>query len=386
MTETAKVVARIADIDAAQWDACTDGDPFTSHAFLTALEETECATVKHGWLPQHLAFEDAHGLVAAAPVFLKMHSYGEYVFDWGWAEAYGRVGKEYYPKLQCCVPFTPATGPRLLVRKGAAAAEWQPLLLRALIELARHHEASSLHLTFPRPEEWARGGELGLMQRAGIQFHWPNRGYATFDDFLGNLLGRKKRVLLRERRDAAAGTTIETLRGDDIRPHHWDAFYSFYRDTTGRKWGRAYLTREFFERLGQTMNDRVALMIASSDGEPIAGALNFIGPDALYGRYWGARGEYPFLHFELCYYRAIELAIELRLARVEAGAQGEHKLARGYLPVETHSLHWIADPKLGRAIADFVEREKVAVRAEIAALLAQSPYRADRAASGPEKR
>ncbi len=376
VTETAKVVARIAELDAAAWDACAAGDPFCSHAFLYALEETDCATIKHGWLAQHLVFEDERGIVAAAPAYLKMHSYGEYVFDWGWADAYRRVGREYYPKIQACVPFTPATGPRLLVRPGADAARWQPLLCEALIELARHHDASSVHVTFPRREEWERGGELGLIQRAAIQFHWPNRGYRSFDDFLAALLGRKKRVLLRERREAAAAT-IETLRGDDIRAAHWDAFWSFYRDTTGRKWGQAYLTRAFFEQIGRTMKDRLVLMLASDD-RPIAGALNFLGPDALYGRYWGAIGEHPFLHFELCYYRAIELAIELGLARVEAGAQGEHKLARGYLPVETHSLHWIADPQLGRAIADFVRRERTAVRAEIAEIAAQSPYRADR--------
>jgi predicted N-acyltransferase len=380
MTEAARatVVARIADIDADAWNACTVGDPFTSHAFLHALEETGCAVKKSGWLPQHVVVEDEHGIVAAAPAYLKTHSYGEYVFDWGWADAYRRIGKRYYPKLQCSVPFTPVTGSRLLVRPGADLARSRATVLSALIELARHHQASSLHVTFPTRDEWDLGGDLGLLQRTGIQFHWHNRGYASFDDFLGELLGRKKRQIQRERREACDGVAIETLRGDDIREAHWDAFYDFYRDTIERKWGQAYLARSFFEAIGETMGDRVALMIAKQRDRIIAGALNLLGPDALFGRYWGAAGDHPFLHFELCYYRAIDLAIELGLSRVEAGAQGEHKLARGYVPVETHSLHWIADRELGTAIGDFVHRERAAVRAEIAELTAQSPYPSDR--------
>ncbi len=374
----ARVLGRIADIDATAWNACAEGDPFVSHEFLLALEETGCAVAEKGWEPRHLVIEDERGLLAAAPVYRKTHSYGEYVFDWAWADAYRRVGLDYYPKLQCCVPFTPATGPRLLVREGTPKPEHQAMLAAGLVELARHERASSVHITFPTACESLLGEDLGLIRRAGIQYHWHNRGYRTFDEFLVTLLARKRRQLVRERREASASVTIETLRGADIRSEHWDAFHRFYVDTISRKWGQAYLTREFFEVLGTTMADRVVLFVARDGERIVAAALNLVGKDVLFGRYWGASVEVPFLHFELCYYRAIEFAIERGLTRVEAGAQGEHKIARGYEPVETQSLHWVREPRLAAAIQEFVAQERLAVKAEIAALAAQSPYAAGR--------
>jgi predicted N-acyltransferase len=371
----ARVLGSISEIDAAGWNACTAGDPFVSHEFLRALEDSGSAVPEHGWIPRHIVLEDTRGVVAAAPAYLKTHSYGEYVFDFAWAEAHARLGVDYYPKLQCCVPFTPATGPRLLVRPDADATQFRRMLVSALIEVARYERASSLHITFPRPEEARQGAALGLLARSGIQYHWHNRGYRTFDDFLDTLLGRKRRVLVRERRDANASVAIETRRGEAIGGDEWNVFYGFYRDTIERKWGQAYLTRDFFDALGATLGDRVALMVAKQDGRTVAAALNLLGPDVLFGRYWGASVDIPFLHFELCYYRAIELAIELGLSRVEAGAQGEHKIARGYVPVETHSLHAIVEPRLAAAIGDFVVREREAVHATIDELARTSPYR-----------
>ncbi|MBM4357234.1 MAG: N-acetyltransferase [Deltaproteobacteria bacterium] len=371
----ARVVGAIGEVDASGWNACAAGDPFVSHEFLRALEESGSAVPEHGWIPRHVVLEDERGIVAAAPAYLKTHSYGEYVFDFAWAEAHARCGRSYYPKLQCCVPFTPATGPRLLVRPDAEAGTLRRRLVSALLEVATHENASSLHITFPRPEEAALGASLGLLPRSGIQYHWHNRGYRTFDDFLDTLLGRKRRVLLRERRDANASLAIDTLRGDAIGSAEWNVFYGFYRDTVARKWGQAYLTREFFDALGATLGDRVALVVARQDGRTVAAALNLLGPDVLFGRYWGATVDVPFLHFELCYYRAIELAIELGLSRVEAGAQGEHKIARGYLPVETHSLHAVVEPRLAVAIEEFVGRERDAVHEAIEELRRASPYR-----------
>ena len=369
-----RVVGRIADVDPAAWNACVEGDPFVSHEFLHALEETGCAVPEAGWAPRHVLIADSEGLVAAAPVYLKTNSYGEYVFDWAWADAYRRVGLAYYPKLQCCVPFTPATGPRLLVRAGASKPTHQAMLVAALAELARHERASSAHITFPTNSESALGEELGLIRRAGIQYHWRNRGYGTFDEFLAALLRRKRRQIVRERREACANVTVETRRGHEIRGEHWDAFHGFYVDTISRKSGQAYLTRAFFEVIGKTMADRVVMFVARDGERIVAAALNLIGDGVLFGRYWGSAVEVPFLHFELCYYRAIELAIELGLSRVEAGAQGEHKIARGYEPIETQSLHWVREPRLGKAIGDFVAQERLAISAHIAALAAESPY------------
>ena len=374
------VISRIAEVPAAAWDACAGtANPFLRHAFLSALEESGSAARESGWLPQHLAiFDERERLLAAVPLYLKGHSYGEYVFDWSWANAYERAGGAYYPKLQCCVPFTPATGPRLLIHPEAERETMAGALIGGLAELARRHDVSSLHVTFPEEAEWEALGAAGFLQRIGLQYHWQNRGYDSFDDFLGDLVSRKRKAIKRERREALAhGVTVKVLQGDDIRPRHWDAFYRFYLSTSDRKWGQAYLNREFFTLLGETMGEQVVLMIAEDDGRPVAGALNLAGEDALYGRNWGAHGRFKFLHFELCYYRAIDYAIRHRLARVEAGAQGEHKIQRGYLPTRTYSAHLIRDQGLRDAIAHFLTQERTMIRHEEAALAEQSPFRCD---------
>jgi predicted N-acyltransferase len=383
-----RVVQRIAAIPASEWDACSRGsdtrgdaarpdNPFISHAFLHALEESGSATRATGWLPQHLVLEDATGGIAACmPCYLKSHSYGEYVFDHAWADAYERAGGDYYPKLQAAVPFTPVTGPRLLVRDGPDRAERKALLLQAAATLTERLEASSLHVTFPTREEWELAGRLGFLQRNDQQFHWQNDGYQSFEDFLGALASRKRKSIRGERKRAVEdGIEIEWVTGADLTEALWDAFFAFYLDTGSRKWGSPYLTRTFFSLIGETMCDEILLVLARRRGRAIAGALNFIGGDALYGRYWGALEEHACLHFEVCYYQAIDFAIQHKLARVEAGAQGAHKLARGYLPVPTYSAHWIRDPRLRRAVADYLRRERLAVAHEIALLGEESPYR-----------
>jgi predicted N-acyltransferase len=374
---TVRVVSRIAEIAADAWDACAGNDnPFVSHAFLDALEESGSATAEAGWLPQHLALEDEGGrLIGAVPLYLKGHSYGEYVFDHGWAAAYERAGGQYYPKLQCAVPFTPVTGPRLLLHPEAPprAAD---TLIAAMIELARRSRVSSLHVTFPTEAEWQRFGAAGFLQRTGRQFHWENDGYASFDAYLEALNSRKRKVIRRERRDALAnGLTVVTLTGEAIEKRHWDAFFRFYISTSDRKWGSPYLTREFFDLLGARMADKVVLVMAELKGKLVAGALNLRGSDTLFGRNWGCKGDFPFLHFELCYYRAIDFAIEHGLHRVEAGAQGEHKIQRGYLPSPTYSAHWIRDPGFARAVDDFLKRERQAVEHEMDELAELSPFR-----------
>jgi uncharacterized protein len=375
---TVKVVPRLADIPAAEWDACAgDDNPFLCHAFLEALEASGSATRESGWQPQHLALEDDNGrLVGAVPLYLKSHSYGEYVFDWGWASAYERAGGRYYPKLQCSVPFTPVTGPRLLLRPEADSALADGLV-GAMIELARRHKVSSLHVTFPTEAEWKRLGAAGFLQRVGQQFHWENDGYSSFDNFLEALNSRKRKQIRRERRDALeGGIEIETLTGSAIGPRHWDAFYRFYRATSDRKWGDAYLTRAFFDLIGQRMAERIVLVMAKKGNRYVAGALNLLGRDTLYGRNWGCIGDFPFLHFEVCYYRAIDLAIAQGLRRVEAGAQGPHKIQRGYLPSPTYSAHWIRDPGFARAVADFVRRERAALESEMEQLEQEmSPFK-----------
>jgi uncharacterized protein len=375
---TVKVVRRLADIAAAEWDACAGADnPFLCYAFLEALEASGSATRESGWQPQHLALEDAAGrLIGAVPLYLKSHSYGEYVFDWGWASAYERAGGRYYPKLQCSVPFTPVTGPRLLLRPEADAAAADGLIA-GMVELARRHKVSSLHVTFPTKAEWDRLGAAGFLQRVGQQFHWENDGYASFDDFLEALSSRKRKQIRRERRDALlGGIEIETLTGAAIEPRHWDAFYRFYRSTSDRKWGDAYLTRAFFDLIGQRMAERIVLVLARKSGRYVAGALNLLGRDALYGRNWGCTGDFPFLHFEACYYRAIDFAIARGLKRVEAGAQGPHKIQRGYLPSPTYSAHWIRDPGFARAVADFLARERATVESEMEEIEQEmSPFR-----------
>lgn len=404
-----RVVPAIRDVPAAAWDACAnpgatetapDGpplaaeaapcppearsahateayNPFISHAFLHALEASASATARTGWQPQHLVAEDADGaVVGVVPCYLKSHSRGEYVFDRGWAEAYEHAGGAYYPKLQVSVPFTPATGRRLLARPGVRAEDVRDGLAAGLVELTRLRDASSAHVTFAPIEEWQLLGARGFLLRTDQQFHWENRGYATFDDFLAALASRKRKAIKRERRDAvAAGIEIEWLTGADLTERVWDAFFAFYMETGSRKWGRPYLTRSFYSLVGEAMGDRVALVMAKRAGRYIAGAINFMGSDALYGRHWGAIEHHPFLHFELCYYQAIEFAIARGLKRVEAGAQGEHKLARGYMPVTTHSAHHIADPGLRRAIADYLKRERAYVEMAGQELAAAAPFR-----------
>jgi predicted N-acyltransferase len=366
----------IAQIDAAEWDRCAGADnPFVSHAFLSAVEDSGSAGARTGWLPQHATLRnDAGQLLAAVPLYAKSHSYGEYVFDHGWANAFERAGGSYYPKLQVAVPFSPVPGPRLLIAPGAPITPDD--IADALTQACRQMDLSSVHVTFCQESEWQALGEAGWMQRLGTQFHWTNHGYATFDDFLGALSSRKRKSIRRERRDANdCGLSFVTLRGGDIGATQWDAFYRFYKATVDRKWGSAYLTRGFFKLLSERLGDRVVLMLALREGKPVAGALNLAGADALYGRNWGCIGDYPFLHFELCYYRAIEFAIDNKLARVEAGAQGEHKIQRGYLPSPTYSAHWIAHTGLRRAVAQFVEAEREDMRQHMDALMTLSPFR-----------
>ncbi|MDR6289362.1 MULTISPECIES: GNAT family N-acetyltransferase [Inquilinus] len=375
-----KLVADISAIDAAAWDACAGPDnPFLSHAFLLALEQSGSVSAETGWLPQHLVLEEPDGrLLGAVPLYLKGHSQGEYVFDHSWARAYEQAGGEYYPKLQSAVPFTPVTGPRLLTRPGAPSGT-ADLLIRALEQAALAHKVSSLHVTFPTEADWSRFGGAGWLQRIGEQYHWDNDGYACFDDFLATLNSRRRKDIRKERQRAVNGDIrLTVLTGDDLKPRHWDAFFRFYINTSDRKWGDPYLTREFFARIGETMADRIALVMAERDGRWIAGALNLIGTDTLYGRNWGSDGrDYPFLHFETCYYQAIDFAIARGLKRVEAGAQGEHKVMRGYRPVRTYSAHWIRDPGFRRAVADFLVREARAVEAGIEDLAEHLPFRQD---------
>ena len=374
---TVKVVAHISEVDADGWDACAGGrNPFVSHAFLNALEESGSVTARTGWQPQHLVVEDENGDVAAcAPLYLKSHSYGEYVFDWGWADAWERAGGSYYPKLQSAVPFTPATGPRLLIREGAPD-KLHDILLSAMVQLARQHEVSSLHITFPPKEQWDRMGAAGFLKRTGKQFHWENRGYESFDDFLGRLQSRKRKAIRKERREVRdQGVQPRALAGDEITPDHWDAFYRFYIDTIDRKWGRPYLNREFFAILGETLSELAVMVVGEEDGDLICGALNLKGEDTLYGRNWGCTKDIRFLHFEACYYQAIDYAIRHGLRWVEAGAQGPHKIQRGYLPREIYSAHYIDDPSFASAVKDFVEREAREVEYEIAGLMQYSPYR-----------
>ena len=378
---TVKVLGSLGEVPAAQWDACagTD-DPFLSHAFLSALEESGSASARSGWLPRHLVVEDRDGtVIAAAPFYLKSHSYGEYVFDWSWADAYERAGGRYYPKLQSAVPFTPVTGRRLLVRPGADAeteSELADALIAAMVTLGERLGVSSVHVNFPTEAEWRRLGDHGLLLRTGQQYHWQNRGYESFDDFLGSLSSRKRKVIRRERRAVAdQGIVLSTLTGDAIAERHWDAFYGFYRDTSDRKWGSAYLTRAFFSLIGETMAGNVVLVLAEADGRYVGGALNLMGRDTLYGRYWGCAEEYRFLHFEACYYRAIDFAIARGLKWVEAGAQGPHKIQRGYLPRRTYSAHWIADAEFRRVIERYLAEERAAVENEMELLGQRSPFR-----------
>jgi len=375
---TLKVVSRIAEIPAEAWDSCAGTDnPFICHAFLNVLEESGSATRESGWLPQHLLLEDRAGrLVGAAPCYLKSHSYGEYVFDWGWAEAYERAGGKYYPKLQVSVPFTPVTGPRLLIRPDADADATRRVLIAGLIELAQQRKVSSLHVTFCTEAEWQAFAEAGFLQRMGQQFHWTNGGYRSFDDFLARLNARKRKTIRKERRDANQDVEIEVLSGQDLQERHMQAFYAFYLNTVDRKWAHAYLDRRFFTLLRERLADRIVLVMAKHDGEYVAGALNLRGPDTLFGRNWGCTERFRNLYFEACFYRAIDYAIEHGIARVEAGAQGPHKISRGYLPSPTWSAHWIRDAGFREAVATFLDRERRQMAREMDALEDEhSPYR-----------
>lgn len=383
----------LADIPAAEWDACAcpetaDGrpplDPFTTHRFLLALELSGSVGPGTGWEPRYLAARHEDGtLIAAAPLYAKSHSQGEYIFDHNWAHAYENAGGDYYPKLQIAVPFTPATGRRLLVRPGFETIG-RGALAQGALQVARKYGVSSVHVTFCTEDEVALAPDLGMMPRTSQQFHWLNRSYDDFDAFLGDLSSRKRKNIRKERATAQAfGGEIVSLTGDAILPEHWDAFWEFYQDTGARKWGTPYLSRAFFDHAQATLRDDMLLVLALKDGRPVAGALNFIGQKTLYGRYWGAIEDYPCLHFECCYYQAIEFAIAKGLDRVEAGAQGAHKLARGYLPVACHSMHWIADPGFSRAVAQFLDAEAAAVDEDIEVLTSYGPFRKTQSAIDP---
>src|SRR5712691_1570889 len=401
---TLRLASSIGDVAAEAWDACanpaacTNGgagavqssttapetstskshyNPFISHDFLSSLEESGSVRARAGWQPMHLLAEEKSGrLMGAVPCYVKSHSRGEYVFDHGWAEAYERAGGSYYPKLLVAVPFTPVTGARLLVRPGAQAEAVRAALADALVDVCRRSDTSSVHVNFLTESEWQLLGAHGYLERTHQQFHWENGGYDSFDAFLAALASRKRKTIRREREDALAnGVSVHCLTGSDLTESVWDAFFDFYMATGSRKWGRPYLTRAFYSLVGEKMRDRILLVMAKRNGRWIAGAINFIGSDTLFGRHWGCVEHHPFLHFELCYYQAIQYAIEHKLARVEAGAQGEHKLSRGCLPTTTHSAHYILDPGLRRAIDDFLERERAYVAAAGEELAEAGPFR-----------
>jgi predicted N-acyltransferase len=404
---TLEAVSSVSQIPAEDWDACanpaaplgrnvldapasssaggpsgagsnTAYNPFISHAFFSAVEASGSASPRTGWGPRHLVARLDDEIAGIVPCYLKSHSQGEYVFDRGWAEAYQRAGGRYYPKLQAAVPFTPATGPRLLIRDGADRERIASALASGLVGLCEATEASSVHVTFAREAEWKLLAAHGFLQRTDQQFHWRNQGYGSFDDFLATLNSRHRKAIKRERRDAlAAGIAIHALNGGDITEDAWDAFFDFYMETGSRKWGRPYLTRAFFSLIGETMARDVLLVMARREGRWIAGAINFIGSDTLFGRNWGAIEHHPFLHFEVCYYQAIDFAIRRGLKTVEAGAQGEHKIARGYLPQTTFSAHYIADPSLRRAIADYLKHERAYVAEAARELTDAGPFRKD---------
>jgi predicted N-acyltransferase len=399
---TLEAVPSVGDVPAEDWNACANPpadpdslegfdtlapagscpaskahyNPFVAHAFFAAAEESGSAIARTGWGARHLIAKIDDRVVGIVPCYLKAHSQGEYVFDRGWADAYERAGGRYYPKLQCSVPFTPATGPRLLIRNGVDRAQIGSALASGLIALTDVSKASSAHVTFMREAEWKLLASHGFLQRTDQQFHWHNQGFATFDDFLASLNSRHRKAIKRERREAvAADISIHRLTGNDITEDAWDAFFEFYMETGSRKWGRPYLTRKFFSLVGESMKDDVLLVMAKRNGRWIAGAINFIGSDTLFGRNWGAIEHHNFLHFEVCYYQAIDFAIQRKLQVVEAGAQGEHKLARGYLPHTTYSAHYIADPDFRRAIADYLKRERAYVAEAGRELTELGPFR-----------
>ena len=376
-----RIINSLKDIDADAWNALQPSEcfnPFISYEFLYALEKSGSATSKTGWLGQHLILEDDKGeMLGAIPCYLKNHSQGEYVFDHGWADAFERAGGNYYPKLQCSVPFTPATGSRFLVPQCEGREIRMTALAQGLQQLCERMEVSSAHITFMEEDEWKFAGEQGYLRRKDQQFHWLNDGYKTFDDFLAKLSSRKRKNIKKERHVALAdnGITIDLLKGDEIDERTWDRFFAFYNDTGMRKWGQPYLTREFFTMIGEMMPQRTLLIMAKREDEYVAGALNFIGDDCLYGRHWGCLEDHPCLHFEVCYYQAIDYAIEHGLKRVEAGAQGSHKLARGYVPVTTHSAHWITNPGFRDAVEDYLVRERREVDRHNQILSEHAPFK-----------
>jgi len=383
---TLRVTNAIGDVPAEAWNACANPasngasapyyNPFVCHDFLSALELSGSARGRTGWQPMHLLAESSGQLVGAVPCYAKSHSQGEYVFDHGWADAYERAGGDYYPKLQVTVPFTPASGPRLLLRPGSQAEAVRDALANGLAEVCRRSKASSVHVTFLTEAEWRFLGARGYLQRTHRQFHWENADYGSFDDFLGALASRKRKTIRRERSDALAdGITVHWLTGSDLTENVWDTFFEFYMHTGSRKWGHPYLTRSFYSLAGEKMGERILLVMAKRNGRWIAGAINFIGSDTLFGRHWGAIEHHPFLHFEVCYYQAIDYAIRHKLKRVEAGAGGQHKVLRGYMPTTTYSAHYILDPALRRAIADYLTHERAHVAAEIDEFAEVAPFR-----------
>src|SRR5271168_365227 len=378
---TLTVHPSIAEIPAAEWDSCAgDVNPTLSHTFLGAMEESGSATNRSGWAPQHLSLSDDCGrIVGVVPLYLKSHSYGEYVFDYGWADAYERAGGRYYPKALGAVPFTPVPGPRLLVRPDAPP-ETKSTLIAGIVEFTRQRGISSFHINFPEESDAETLFEAGFLKRMGQQFHWTNDGYKDFGDYLAALNSRKRKAVNKERREALApGLEIDVLTGPDLQPRHWDAFYRFYLATSDRKWGSAYLNRKFFALIGERMPEKIVLVMARRGANYVAGAFNLLGKDTIYGRNWGSYGDYKFLHFECCYYQAIDFAITGGLKRVEAGAQGPHKIQRGYLPVPTYSAHWIPDPAFRRAVAQFLARESQMVAHKIKGLAEFSPFRNEEA-------
>jgi uncharacterized protein len=376
-TVTVRVHSAIAEIPAATWDACAGNvNPTVSHIFLNALEESGSTTARTGWMPQHLSLLGSDGeIVGIVPLYAKSHSYGEYIFDYGWADAYERAGGRYYPKLLSAVPFTPVPGPRLMLRPGASPRAREHLLA-GMVEFTKQRRISSLHVNFPDPGEAEALAKAGFLQRLGQQFHWMNEGYRDFDDFLAALNSRKRKAVKKERREALArGLEIEVLTGPDLKSRHWDAFFEFYLATSDRKWGSAYLNRRFFAMIGERMPEKIVLVMARHGSDYVAGAFNLLGKDTIYGRNWGSYGDYKFLHFECCYYQAIEFAIARGLKRVEAGAQGPHKIQRGYLPVPTYSAHLIPDPAFRRAVAQFLTRERQMIEHKMEGLAEFSPFR-----------
>ena len=374
---TARIHGGVAGIDAAEWDRLAgDDNPFVGHAFLSSMEDSGSVGPGTGWQAAPITIADESGTIhAALPAYLKSHSRGEYVFDQGWADAYEHAGGRYYPKLQIAAPFTPATGPRLLCGSEEGEAAFAVPLLRAAEQVCHEHGLSGAHATFVEPRQLALFEQAGWLIRSDLQFHWENDGYEDFDGFLDSLASRKRKNLRKERAKAQGSVEIRHLTGSDLTEEVWDAFWDFYQDTGMRKWGTPYLTREAFSLLGERMGDKILLIFAYIDGQPVAGAMNVIGETTLFGRYWGCLVDIPFLHFELCYYQAIDAAIARGLSRVEAGAQGGHKLARGYAPVQTHSAHYIADPGLRAAVAEFLERERQGVAVEQNFLEARTPFR-----------